>query len=168
MTKTDYHVRSIEEQDIPFLWEMLYASLHTREGDEPLQLESIHTPELSKYVEDWGREGDFGYVAVDQHGKSLGSITLRFYTDQNAGYGYVNAVTPEMGMAVIEDARGKGVGSLLLRTALDEAKRRGIEAISLSVDPDNDAIRLYKRMGFVEKSLCGTSVTMVRVSASEP
>ncbi|WP_145326637.1 GNAT family N-acetyltransferase [Paenibacillus xylanexedens] len=167
MTKTDYHVRSIEEQDIPFLWEMLYASLHTREGDEPLQLESIHTPELSKYVEDWGREGDFGYVAVDQHGKRLGSITLRFYTDQNAGYGYVNAATPEMGMAVIEDARGIGVGSLLLRTALDEAKRRGIEAISLSVDPDNEAIRLYKRMGFVEKGLCGTSVTMVRVCASE-
>lgn len=36
MTKTNYHVLAIEEQDIPFLWEMLYASLHTGEGDEPL------------------------------------------------------------------------------------------------------------------------------------
>ncbi|XOI98719.1 hypothetical protein ACMX2M_23145 [Paenibacillus polymyxa] len=78
MTKTDYLVRPIEEQDIPFLWEMLYASLHRREGDAPLPIESIHTPGLSKYVEEWGREGDFGYVAVDQQGKRLGSITLRF------------------------------------------------------------------------------------------
>lgn len=139
---TNYCVRPIEEQDIPFLWEMLYASLHRREGD-------------------------FGYVAVDQQGKRLGSITLRFYTDQNAGYGYVNAATPEMGMAVTEDARGKGIGTLLLQTALDEVERRGIAAVSLSVDPDNQAFRLYKRLGFVEESLNGTSVTMVRVSKLE-
>ncbi|WP_340031673.1 GNAT family N-acetyltransferase [Paenibacillus sp. FSL K6-1122] len=164
---SNYYVRPIEEQDIPFLWEMLYASLHRREGDEPFPIESIHTPGLSKYVEDWGREGDLGYVAVDQQGKRLGSITLRFYTDQNAGYGYVNAATPEMGMAVTEDARGKGVGTLLLQTALDEVERRGIAAVSLSVDPDNQAIRLYKRLGFVEESLNGTSVTMVRVSKLE-
>lgn len=164
---TNYYVRPIEEQDIPFLWEMLYASLHRREGDAPLPIESIHTPGLSKYVEGWGRAGDFGYVAVDQQGKRLGSITLRFYTDQNAGYGYVNAATPEMGMAVTEDARGKGVGTLLLQTALDEVERREIAAVSLSVDPDNQAIRLYKRLGFVEESLNGTSVTMVRVSKLE-
>ncbi|APO48059.1 hypothetical protein BS614_04970 [Paenibacillus xylanexedens] len=164
---TNYYVRPIEEQDIPFLWEMLYASLHRREGDAPLPIESIHTPGLSKYVEGWGRAGDFGYVAVDQQGKRLGSITLRFYTDQNAGYGYVNAATPEMGMAVTEDARGKGIGTLLLQSALDEVEWRGIEAVSLSVDPDNQAIRLYKRLGFVEECLNGTSVTMVRVSKLE-
>ncbi|PQP83851.1 histone acetyltransferase [Paenibacillus sp. PCH8] len=162
-----YYLRPIEEQDIPFLWEMLYVSLHTREGDEPFEREIIHTSGLSKYVEDWGREGDFGYVAIDQHGERLGSITLRFYTDQNAGYGYVNADTPEMGMAVTENARGKGIGTLLFHAALNEAKQRGIEAVSLSVDPDNEAIRLYKRLGFVEKALCGASITMVRVIALE-
>ena len=94
---TNYYVRPTEEQDIPFLWEMLYASLHRREGDEPLPIESIDTPGLSKYVEDWGREGDFGYVAVDQQGKRLGSITLRFYTDQNAGYGYVSKLRQRWG-----------------------------------------------------------------------
>ena len=79
----------------------------------------------------------------------------------------MNAATPEMGMAVTEDARGKGVGTLLLQTALDEVERRGIAAVSLSVDPDNQAIRLYKRLGFVEECLNGTSVTMVRVSKLE-
>jgi len=157
----EYHVRPIETEDVPFLWEMLYASLHTQGSDEPFEPEIVHNPELSKYVEGWGREGDFGYIVVDTLGRRLGSITLRFYHEQNAGYGYVNAATPEMGMAVIEEARGKGVGTLLMQAALEEARQRGIDAVSLSVDPDNAAIRLYRRFGFEEFGMCGTSVTML-------
>ncbi|MCG7386933.1 GNAT family N-acetyltransferase [Paenibacillus sp. ACRRY] len=158
---TEYYVRSIETEDVPFLWEMLYASLHTQAGDEPLEPGIVHSPELSKYVEGWGREGDFGYIAVDTLGRRLGSITLRLYDEQNAGYGYVNAATPEMGMAVIEEARGKGLGTLLMQAALDEARQRGTQAVSLSVDPNNAAIRLYRRFGFEEIGMCGTSVTML-------
>jgi len=160
---TEYQLRPIEEQDIPFLWEMLYASIFKREGEEPIEPEIIHSPGMSKYVEGWGREGDFGLIAVDSQGKRMGSVTLRFFNDQNAGYGYVNEATPEMGMAVIETARGKGIGTRLIQAALDEARKRGIDAVSLSVDPDNDAIRLYRRFGFVEHGMCGTSVTMVCV-----
>ncbi|MET3938830.1 GNAT superfamily N-acetyltransferase [Paenibacillus sp. PvP094] len=158
---TKYHVRPVETEDVPFLWEMLYASLHTQVGDEFLEPGIVHSPELSKYVEGWGRTGDFGYIAVDTLGRKLGSITLRLYDEQNAGYGYVNAATPEMGMAVIEEARGKGLGTLLMQAALEEARQRGTEAVSLSVDPDNAAIRLYRRFGFEEIGMCGTSVTML-------
>lgn len=158
---TEYRVRPIETEDVPFLWEMLYASLHTQAGDEPLKPEIVYSSELSKYVEGWGRAGDFGYIAVDPLGRRLGSITLRLYDEQNAGYGYVNAATPEMGMAVIEEARGKGLGTLLMQAALDEARQRGIQAVSLSVDPNNAAIRLYRRFGFEEMGMCGTSITML-------
>ncbi|MGD0035622.1 GNAT family N-acetyltransferase [Paenibacillus illinoisensis] len=158
---TEYYVRPVGTEDVPFLWEMLYASLHTQAGDEPLEPGIVHSPELSKYVEGWGRAGDFGYIAVDALGRKLGSITLRLYDEHNAGYGYVNAVTPEMGMAVIEEARGKGLGTLLMQAALDEARQRGTQAVSLSVDPNNAAIRLYRRFGFEEIGMCGTSVTML-------
>ncbi|MFS0874289.1 N-acetyltransferase family protein [Paenibacillus xylanilyticus] len=158
---TGCQLRPIETEDIPFLWEMLYASLFMKEGDELLEPDIIHSPELSKYVEGWGREGDFGFIAVDGQGSRLGAVTLRFYSDHNAGYGYVNAATPELGMAVIEEARGRGVGTLLIQAALEEARKRGIEAVSLSVDPDNAAIRLYRRFGFEERGMCGTSVTLL-------
>ncbi|PAD27829.1 GNAT family N-acetyltransferase [Paenibacillus sp. 7523-1] len=158
---TEYYVRPVETEDVPFLWEMLYASLHTQAGDEPLEPGIVHSPELSKYVEGWGRAGDFGYIAVDTLGRKLGSITLRLYDEHNAGYGYVNVATPEMGMAVIEEARGKGLGTLLMQAALDEARQRGTQAVSLSVDPNNAAIRLYRRFGFEEIGMCGTSVTML-------
>ncbi|MGP3788142.1 hypothetical protein [Paenibacillus sp. 1A_MP2] len=54
---TEYQLRPIEEQDIPFLWEMLYASMFKREGEEPFKPEIIHSPGMSKYVEGWGERG---------------------------------------------------------------------------------------------------------------
>jgi ribosomal protein S18 acetylase RimI-like enzyme len=66
-----------------------------------------------------------------------------------------------MGMALIETARGKGIGNRLIQAVLEEAQKRGIDAVSLSVDPDNEAIRLYRRFGFIEQGMSGTSVTMV-------
>ncbi|MCM3208544.1 MULTISPECIES: GNAT family N-acetyltransferase [Paenibacillus] len=48
-----------------------------------------------------------------------------------------------------------------MQAALDEARQRGIQAVSLSVDPNNAAIRLYRRFGFEEIGMCGTSITML-------
>lgn len=54
---TEYRVRPIETEDVPFLWEMLYASLHTQAGDEPLKPEIVYSSELSKYVEGGEEQG---------------------------------------------------------------------------------------------------------------
>jgi ribosomal protein S18 acetylase RimI-like enzyme len=52
-------------------------------------------------------------------------------------------------IAVIERARGRGHGRMLLTAALDETWRRGFDSIGLSVlDSNVDAIRLYERSGF--------------------
>ncbi len=56
--------------------------------------------------------------------------------------------------------RGKGIGSELLNSILAELKNQGIDAASLSVDPRNPAIRLYKRFGFIEVGMVGSSITM--------
>jgi ribosomal protein S18 acetylase RimI-like enzyme len=48
------------------------------------------------------------------------------------------------------DVRGRGVGRRLVSRAIDEARRRGFEAIVLSVSSHNDGgIRLYRSLGFV-------------------
>ena len=38
---------------------------------------------------------------------------------------------------------------------------KGINKISLSVDPNNPAMKLYKRFGFKEVGMEGTSITMI-------
>jgi ribosomal protein S18 acetylase RimI-like enzyme len=52
-------------------------------------------------------------------------------------------------VVVDESVRGRGVGELLNRAALDEARRRSIDSVSLTSRPSREAAnRLYQRIGF--------------------
>ncbi len=52
-------------------------------------------------------------------------------------------------IAVKEDFRGRGIGAMLLKEALDEAGRRDIVAVTLEVRKSNvPAISLYEKFGF--------------------
>lgn len=158
----NYSIRPIEAGDIGFLWDMLYESLYVPEGQVPFSKEIIHDPFISKYVEGWGREGDFGFIAINKEGKSVGSITARYFNESNKGFGYVDHDIPELGMAIIEECRGLGIGSALMYELFKEAKMRNIERISLSVDPNNEAaMRLYQRYYFEKVGKVDTSITMV-------
>lgn len=54
------------------------------------------------------------------------------------------------GLAVAEAARGKGTGRVLVRAAVEEARRRGARRITLRVlGPDTVARTLYASEGFV-------------------
>jgi ribosomal protein S18 acetylase RimI-like enzyme len=52
-----------------------------------------------------------------------------------------------MDVALVPAHRNRGVGSALMRSALDEARRAGVPC-SLHVEPFNPALRLYVRLGF--------------------
>ena len=58
----------------------------------------------------------------------------------------------ELGMSVAPEWRGRGVGSALLAEALRWASWAGVEKVSLTVYPHNDAARaLYRKFGFEEE-----------------
>lgn len=56
-----------------------------------------------------------------------------------------------LGMGVLDDAQGRGVGTALLAAAIDLADNwLGLRRLELTVYPDNaPAIRLYEKFGFV-------------------
>ena len=63
----------------------------------------------------------------------------------------------DLGMAVRDDFQGKGVGTALVKAAVDFADNwLNLQRLELSVYVDNEsAIRLYKRFGFeVEGTSC--------------
>jgi ribosomal protein S18 acetylase RimI-like enzyme len=54
-------------------------------------------------------------------------------------------------MALAYEARGKGIGTQLLRALMSLAQKQRHKQISLCVDPPNTgALRFYKRLGFQE------------------
>ncbi|AOY84192.1 GNAT family N-acetyltransferase [Moorena producens JHB] len=126
-----------------FLWQMLVYAAH----ETSLKAVKTH-PILLKYVAGWGKVGDTGIVAMlDQH--PLGAAWLRLWDGETKGYGYFDDATPELATGVLPEYRGQGIGTQLLKQIIVVA-RGNFPAISLSVRPDNPAVNLYQRFGFVE------------------
>jgi ribosomal protein S18 acetylase RimI-like enzyme len=71
---------------------------------------------------------------------------------------------PELSIGVATGARGTGIGSALLDALLTLAREQGHRAVSLSVDRQNPARRLYERKGFRDAGISDptdSSVTMI-------
>jgi ribosomal protein S18 acetylase RimI-like enzyme len=158
----NHFIREASPSDEAFLREMLYHSLYVPDGGAPFDRGIVSRPEIAKYVERWGRTGDLGFIAVhSRRNEPLGAAWLRLFTGSEKGYGYVGGNTPELGIAVLPEYRGRGLGSALLRRLL-EAAAGMYDSVSLSVAADSPARRLYERIGFEQVSTSGTSVTMVK------
>jgi ribosomal protein S18 acetylase RimI-like enzyme len=143
-------------QDVRFLRDMLHHAYYWKErapdsGPGPVAL----------YVKAWGRRGDTAVIAIDG-GFPVGAAWYRIFDAERPGYGFVDERTPELAIAVVPSARGKGIGSALLDALLGRARDDGYPAISLSVDRNNaGAIELYERHGFARVDEDTDSLTML-------
>ena len=141
--ETTIVVRRGGAQDVRFLRDMLHHAYYWKErapdsGPGPVAL----------YVKAWGRPGDTAVIAIEK-GFPVGAAWYRLFGRDRPGYGFVDEQTPELAIAVVPNARGKGVGSALLDALLGRARAAGYPTISLSVDRANaGAIGLYERHGF--------------------
>jgi ribosomal protein S18 acetylase RimI-like enzyme len=150
--KPDYHMRPLTGQDEPILWEALYLALHTTAGDTPASRDVVRQPEFGRYVEDWGRAGDRGFVALDpESGELLGSVWFREPTSTGS---------PELAFAVAPGQRKRGIGAALL-TQWVRANPEQSEVV-LRVNASHPAVRLYERFGFRIVQQDASSVTLRR------
>ena len=139
----DCQIRALVPQDHHIVWQMLMLAAHETTLDA---VKNQHF--LSIYAENWGREGDMGFVALVNQ-QPIGAAWLRLWPDEEKGFGFVDKSTPELAMAVLSTYQGQGIGTQLLRQVLARAKD-AYPAVSLNVRADNPALRLYQRAGFVE------------------
>ncbi len=59
-----------------------------------------------------------------------------------------------LGLAVLEEFQGKGIGTRLLHRAISRVKEKGFKKVTLLVSEDNlHARRLYERDGFAEEGV---------------
>jgi GNAT superfamily N-acetyltransferase len=153
-------IRRATTDDEVFLQAMLAVAAHWRPDAAVRPLpELMSEPALAHYITGWPRAGDVGFVAED--GGPVGATWWRFFTPDDAGYGFVDDAIPELAIGIVATDRGRGVGTLLLDALIGEARRIGLPALSLSVDAENPAATHYERLGFVTVGHGGGSHTMV-------
>ncbi|MBV9251358.1 MAG: GNAT family N-acetyltransferase [Acetobacteraceae bacterium] len=102
----------------------------------------FETPEQVRESMEKTPPGFVRLVAV-LDGKIVGRVGLHRLPGRQSHVG-------EIGIGVHNDWRGQGVGTALLKAAVDMADRwLGLRRLQLSVDTENEAaIRLYRRFGF--------------------
>lgn len=141
-------LRPATPEDLPFLREMCYQAAfggqHEAAEKPPSFEEAMKIPWVREYVEGWGREGDYGLVAVNDAGENVGAAWYRRYS------GEAHAGPYELSMAVRQPDRRRYVGERLLNNLMAHAAEEGITSIGLQVNEANTAARnLYKKLGFL-------------------
>lgn len=159
----NFKMRRLESDDLSFLREMIYESAFVPEGKNPFPRTILDNPSVSKFWVGWGGQlGDIGFIAEIER-QPVGAVWLRLFDGDKKSYG--DQKTPELGIAILSEFRGRGVGNALMHELEMQARTYGYQKLSLSVDPRNPAWRLYEKRAYVhvgwddtywvmEKSLC--------------
>ena len=153
--------RPLESTTTSIFHELFHSSIYNPPGEPPLPFEATRKPELRRYYEYWGRDGDLGFELLNEEGEVIGAIWSRRFTDKEPGYGFVDADVPELGIAIKKGMRGSGLGQKLIDHFLDALRERGDRQVSLSVHGDNHAAQWYQRMGFRTVAFDGKTMKMV-------
>ena len=150
------------DADIEDVKRALFEAVSWNPGRElpPYEFTIAH-PELARYHESWGRRGDLAVIA-ERDGEVVGASLCRLFTASDHGHGYVDGETPELAVAVWDGHRGEGIGTRLMAAIEDAARAAGFSQISLSVDADNPARRLYERLGYETLTVDDGGVRMLK------
>ena len=154
----DYVIRPLTPADEPLLWDMVYQGVQSGQERNAPSPEIVRRPELARYVEGWGRQGDTGFVAHDEkEGNPLGAVWVRSREISDVG----KANEPqELAFAVKPGLRRRGIGAALLTQWVKANPAQS--AITLAVPATSPAVRLYERFGFKVVNESDRATTMRR------
>jgi L-amino acid N-acyltransferase YncA len=122
-------IRALEKSDWPQVWKLIVPVF--RAGETYAFSPGITEAEARKV---WVETPSATYVAIAADGSAVGT----YYIKPNCGY------------IVGENARGKGVASLMCEHSQREATRLGFRAMqfNLVISTNQGAVRLWQKLGF--------------------
>lgn len=136
--------RHMSEDDLPFM-AVLYRSTRESELDRiawseaekkafiDMQFNAQHQHYRAHYP-------NALWLVVEQAGTAVGRLYLERWSEEHR----------IIDIALMPEARGQGIGEAILRDLIDEAGAAG-KALSIHVEKENPAMRLYARLGFEKR-----------------
>ena len=139
-----YVIRSLEAHEYAVLNDFLYEAIYIPEGTEAPPRSVLELPELQVYIEGFGTSKDDHALAAMADEQIVGVVWTRIMND----YGHIDEDTPSLSISVLEEYRGAGIGTALLDTMLSNLASCGYAQVSLSVQKENFAVKMYEKAGF--------------------
>jgi ribosomal protein S18 acetylase RimI-like enzyme len=165
---TVLQLRPLVPADQRLLWHWLHVALWDPPPAPLRPLEVLQQPGVRIYAEGWGRAGDIGVVGEwPGQDEPVGACWMRLVPG-GQGLAWVDQRTPQLGIALEPPFQRRGMGEVLMLGALAAAAAQGVAQVSLTVHPENPAVRLYERCGFVKQGLRGAYHLMVARVSDEP
>ena len=91
--------------------------------------------------------------------KIVGAVWTRIVND----FGHIDDDVPSLAIAVSKESRGNGIGTCLLLEMIEVLKKERFSAVSLSVQKENFAVKLYERAGFEVVKDNGEELVMLKI-----
>ena len=140
----NYRIRELLIAEKGILDTFLYYAIFIPKGVAQLPFDIIYQPDLQVYVKDFGEQkGDVCYVA-ECEGKIIGAVWVRIMND----YGHVYDDMPSLAISLLPEYRNNGIGTALMKKMLSSLRELGYKGVSLSVQKQNYACSMYKKLGF--------------------
>ncbi len=141
-----FNIVPIEAKHIEGFWHAVDSVARERKYLAFLEGPPIHTTKI--FVQNNINEGWPHFIALNNEEKIIG------WCDISSLDRPVFAHVGSLGMGVLPNYRGQGVGKALITATLHQAKIKGLTRIELEVFENNkSAIALYEKQGFVVEGL---------------
>lgn len=140
----EYIIREMKKSEYALLSDFLYEAIFIQAGEKVPPKSIIATPELQIYIDRFGESKDDHCCVAEIKGKVVGAVWVRIMND----YGHIDDDTPSMAISLYKEYRGIGIGKALLESMAIRLKEYGYESVSLAVQKENYAVKLYKKVGF--------------------
>lgn len=155
---SNFVIRKLDISEASLLKEFTYMAIYVPHGVKMPPKSIVELPELKVYYQNFGtKKGDICLVAETDN-KIVGAVWTRIVND----FAHIDDNTPSLAIAVAKESRGKGIGTRLLNDMLTVLKVEGFLSVSLSVQKENYAVKMYEKAGFDVVQNNGEELVMLK------
>lgn len=136
-------IRELKPSEYSLLENFLYEAIFQPDINNLAPRSIIKKPELQVYIKDFGQKDDY-CLCTEVNGTIIGAVWIRNIN----GYGNIDDTTPEFAISLYREYRGHGIGTAMMKEMLNYLKQQNYRKVSLAVQKNNYATKMYLNLGF--------------------
>jgi len=144
----EIEIREIKVEEEMFLSDLLYEAIYQSDITKSFTKEVINVSEVQVYIKNYGTKKDDYCLVADLNGQIVGGVWVRVLAGEIKGYGNIDDKTPEFAISVYSEYRNQEIGVLLMKKMISYLTHNGYFQSTLSVQKENYAVKMYKKLGF--------------------